>query len=114
MKENIIQQYSTQKKVMIMIYKNFITIEDYGGDEIYLRDCFNEGVSTDNYEIFDVDLIATEIGRFMLDERIPKMTCKSETNIHALAYNCVTDYIDDFRQHLIEEVENFVYNNLNG
>lgn len=97
-----------------MNYKNFITIEDYSGDEIYLRDCFNEGMSANNYEIFDVDLIATEIGRYILDERDGADLIDEDgpyDKLFQLICNCVDDYIDDFRENLIMNVEEFVYLN---
>lgn len=95
-----------------MNYKNFVSIEDYSGNEVYLKDCFNEELSTNNYEIIDVDLSATNISRFILDEKLKDRKKINSFDLDTMIHYCVEDYIDDIRMHLIEAVDELVYLNI--
>lgn len=94
-----------------MQYKNYVVISDadHGGE--YVRDTFNEGYSTADYEIIDVDLAATEISRNLVDRLNKKDTIK-DCELDSAIFMAVDEYINDVRSKLIKNVEELVYNNI--
>lgn len=94
-----------------MQYKNYVVISDadHGGE--YVRDTFNEGYSTADYEIIDVDLAATDISRKIVD-KLNKKDKIYDKEVDSAIFMNVDEYIDDIRNKLIENVEELVNNNL--
>lgn len=95
-----------------MSYKNYVVISDNIGNEEYLRTEFHEYFTGNHYEIIDVDLSATNISRFILDEKLSEKKEIHSFDLDMMIQYCVEDYIDDIRMHLIEAVDELVYLNI--
>ena len=94
-----------------MQYKNYIVISDanHGGE--YVRDTFNEDYSTADYEIIDVDLVATDISRKLVD-KLNKKDKIYDREVDSAIFMNVDEYLNDIRNKLVENVEELVDNNL--
>lgn len=94
-----------------MQYRNQIIINDTYDENKYTEDCFNEELSTPDYEVIDIDLAATSISRELVD----RLKCQDkmyDCEIDSAVFMAVDEYLNDIRNKLLDSVSELTGNNL--
>ena len=94
-----------------MMYKNYVVISDADTGGEYIRAIFNEDYHTSDYEIIDIDLASTDIGREIVDKLNKKNSIK-DCQLDSMIFKYVDEYLNHIKDKLIENVDEYVSNNI--